>query len=119
MEFALAWPLVLLLLLAAIQIAVYGVEAYSARAAALLGARVGSEAGGGRLPAGAAALHALGPALVGAAAAQWCPVTLGGSGGPPPRTKQTFCFFFWLRAMIAVLTCCSPAKRGLISWPCV
>ncbi|HEX6488375.1 MAG TPA: hypothetical protein VF137_05800 [Candidatus Dormibacteraeota bacterium] len=79
-EFALAWPVILLLVLAAIQIAVYGVEAYTARAAALIGARIGSESGGGSGPAATAALRSLAPALAGASAAAWCP-----SSSAPPR----------------------------------
>ena len=81
-EFALAWPLILLLVLAAIQIAVYGVESYSAREAALAGARVGSERGAGVEAAQQAALRALRPALAGASASAWCPP---GAGGGAPR----------------------------------
>lgn len=80
-EFALAWPVILLLVLAAIQVAVFGVETYTARAAAILGARIGSEAGGGIGPAASAAVRSLAPALAGAGAAQWCP----GSTATAPR----------------------------------
>jgi Flp pilus assembly protein TadG len=72
-EFALAWPIILLLVLAAIQIAVYGVEAYTARAAALTGARVGSERGASAALAEDATLRTLRPALAGATAEAWCP----------------------------------------------
>ncbi len=82
-EFALAWPLILLLVLAAIQIAVYGVEAYSAREAALAGARVGSERGVALDVAQQAAIRALRPALAGATAAAWCPAGAG-TASPPP-----------------------------------
>jgi Flp pilus assembly protein TadG len=80
-EFALAWPIILLLVLAAIQIAVYGVEAYAAREAALSGARVGSERGATTGLAADTALSALRPALAGADAEAWCP----GSAAAQPR----------------------------------
>jgi Flp pilus assembly protein TadG len=80
-EFALAWPIILLLVLASIQIAVYGVEAYTAREAALSGARVGSERGATPSLATDAALRALSPALAGADAVAWCP----GSAAVRPR----------------------------------
>jgi len=82
-EFALAWPIILLLVLAAIQIAVYGVESYSAREAALAGTRVGAERGGTLLLAQQAALRTLRPALAGAAESAWCPPVAG--VGSPPR----------------------------------
>ena len=72
-EFALAWPAVLLIVLVAIQLAVYGVEVYAARDSALIGARVGSEAGSGTAPAESAAIRALGPSLIEASATAWCP----------------------------------------------
>lgn len=72
-EFALAWPVVLLIVLVAIQLAVYGVEVYAARDSALIGARVGSEAGGGPAPAESAAMRALDPSLIEASATAWCP----------------------------------------------
>jgi len=81
-EFALAWPIVLLLVLATVQLAVYGVEAYAARASALVGARVGSEAGGSPATASAAAIQALSPSLVETSAVAWCPPILG-RGAPP------------------------------------
>jgi Flp pilus assembly protein TadG len=82
-EFALAWPIVVLLVLAAVQIAVYGVESYSAREAALAGTRVGAERGATLDVAQQAALRALRPALVGAAENAWCPPVTG--SGTPPR----------------------------------
>ena len=72
-EFALAWPVVLLVVLGAIQLAVYGVEVYAARDSALIGARVGSESGSGSGPAAAAAIEALTPSLMETSAARWCP----------------------------------------------
>lgn len=82
-EFALAWPLIVLLVLAAVQIAVYGVESYTAREAALVGTRVGAERGVTLDVAQAAALRALRPALAGAAESAWCPPATG--PGSPPR----------------------------------
>lgn len=82
-EFALAWPIILLLVLAGIQIAVYGVEAYSARSAALVGARVASERGASLDVAQQAALSALRPALAGASASPWCPPAPDGESPPP------------------------------------
>jgi len=82
-EFALAWPIILLLVLAAIQVAVYGVESYSAREAALAGTRVGAERGATLALAQQAALRTLRPALPGGAESAWCPPVLG--PGSPPR----------------------------------
>lgn len=82
-EFALAWPLILLLVLSAIQVAVYGVESYSAREAALVGARIASERGASLDVAQQAAIRALSPALAGASAAAWCPPAPDGES--PPR----------------------------------
>lgn len=87
-EFAVAWPVVLLLVVVAIQLAVYGVEVYAARASALIGARVGSEAGSDSAAAAGAAIGALRPSLVMADAASWCP---GGSGDPPPGHPVWVC----------------------------
>lgn len=72
-EFALAWPIVLLLVLVAVQLAVYGVEVYAARDSALIGARVGSESGSSAGAAAAATIRALSPSLVETTAVQWCP----------------------------------------------
>src|SRR4029077_6633293 len=52
MEFALAWPIVLLLVLGAVEMAVWGSESASAREAALAGARAGTVAGAGGQAAG-------------------------------------------------------------------
>lgn len=82
-EFALAWPLILLLVLSAIQVAVYGVESYSAREAALVGARIASERGAGLDVAQQAAIRALRPALAGASATPWCPPPPDGESPPP------------------------------------
>lgn len=87
-EFAVAWPVVLLLVLVAIQLAVYGVEVYAARDSALIGARVGSEAGSGADPAATATIRALTPSLIEASAIQWCPPR---GGGPPPNHSVWVC----------------------------
>lgn len=73
MEFALAWPITLLLVLGAVETAVWSAEAFAARSAALAGARAGTVAGGGAAVAAAVALRSLSPNLVGTAASRWCP----------------------------------------------
>ncbi|TAN32095.1 hypothetical protein EPN29_10245 [bacterium] len=73
MEFALAWPVTLLLVLGCVELAVWEAEAFAARSAALAGARAATVAGAGPGAAAAAALYALAPSLVGAAAVIWCP----------------------------------------------
>jgi hypothetical protein len=72
-EFALAWPIALLLVLGCVELAVWGTEAFSARSAAIAGARAGSVAGAPLTVASAVAIRVLDPGLVGAAAASWCP----------------------------------------------
>jgi len=74
MEFALAWPIALLLVLGAVEKAVWGSEVFAVRSAALAGARAGAVAGLG--VAVEVTLHTLSPSLVGVAASVWCP---GGS----------------------------------------
>jgi hypothetical protein len=81
MEFALAWPVALLLVLGAVETTVWGSEVYAARSAALVGARAGAVVGAGTAIAVRVALHTLGPSLVGVAAAAWCP---GDSRKAPP-----------------------------------
>ena len=73
MEFALAWPIVLLLVLGAVQLAIWASESAAARGAALAGARAGTVAGAGSDVAARVTLNALMPAIVGAGAAVWCP----------------------------------------------
>ena len=73
MEFALAWPVALLVVLGSVQTAVWGSEAFAARSAALAGARAGTVSGGTNAIASAVALHSLSPALVGVRATIWCP----------------------------------------------
>jgi hypothetical protein len=74
MEFALAWPVALLLVLGAVETAVWASEAFAARSAALAGARAGSVAGAGPAIAVRVTLSTLAPSLVGVTAAAWCPV---------------------------------------------
>ena len=49
-EFALAWPIALVIVLASVEVAVWAEEAYGARSAALAGARAGSVSGGTSAP---------------------------------------------------------------------
>lgn len=73
MEFALAWPIVLLLVLGAVQIAVWESEAAAAHDAALAGARAGTVAGAGVETAARVAIRAISASLVGVTASVWCP----------------------------------------------
>jgi hypothetical protein len=73
MEFALAWPVAMLLVLGAVETAVWGSEVYAARSAALAGARAGTVAGAGKAAAAEMARRTLSPSLVGVAASVWCP----------------------------------------------
>jgi hypothetical protein len=72
-EFALVWPIALLIVLATVEAAVWSVEAYAARAASLAGARAGSVAGGTSSVAAEVARRTLSSSLVGVEAAAWCP----------------------------------------------
>jgi TadE-like protein len=80
LEFAIAWPVALLLIVGSVQVAVWGSEAFAAKQAALAGARAGIAAGGSVGLARSAALASLRPVLVGVNAGAWCP----SSAGPPP-----------------------------------
>jgi hypothetical protein len=73
MEFALAWPIVLVLVLGAVQLAIWESEAAAAHDAALAGARAGTVAGGGVQVASGVTLRAMSGSLVGVRAAAWCP----------------------------------------------
>jgi hypothetical protein len=73
MEFALAWPIVLLLVLGAVEMAVWESESASAREAALAGARAGSVAGAGVDAAVGVTMRVLSSSLVGVSASIWCP----------------------------------------------
>jgi hypothetical protein len=79
-EFALAWPIALVLVLGSVELAVGGAESFAARSAALAGAHAASVAGSGPDVAVAVTLRVLSPSLVGVAAGAWCP----GQGGRRP-----------------------------------
>ncbi|HEY4887082.1 MAG TPA: TadE/TadG family type IV pilus assembly protein [Candidatus Dormibacteraeota bacterium] len=79
-EFALAWPVALLLALGCVELAVWGAESFAARSAAVAGARAGTVAGSGPQVAAAVTIRVLAPSLVGVRAGAWCP----GQGGQPP-----------------------------------
>jgi hypothetical protein len=79
-EFAVAWPIALLIVFATVQAAVWAAEAYGARAASLAGARAGSASGGTAQAAARVADQALSAALVGVRSSVWCP---GDSARPP------------------------------------
>lgn len=72
-EFALAWPIALLIVFATVEAAVWAAETYAARSASLAGARAGSVAGGTSAVAAAVATQALASDLVGVRPAVWCP----------------------------------------------
>ena len=80
MEFALAWPIVLTLVLGAVQVTVWASENMAARSAALAGARAGSAAGADATAAGEVARRTLSAGLVGGDVDSWCP----GSDSPAP-----------------------------------
>lgn len=81
LEFALAWPVALLLALGCVELAVWGAESFAARSAALAGARAGSVAGSNPRIAALVTIRALSPSLVGVQAGAWCP---GQGGASPP-----------------------------------
>ena len=80
-EFALAWPVALLLVLGSVELAVWVAESFAARSAALAGARAASVAGGSSQVAAGVTIRVLAPSLVGVRVGAWCP---GQSGVAPP-----------------------------------
>jgi len=72
-EFALAWPIALLLALGTVETAVWASETFAARSAALAGARAAAGAGGTPEVAVEVTRHVLSPSLVGVSASAWCP----------------------------------------------
>lgn len=72
-EFAVAWPVALLIVLTTVQAAVWASETYGARAASLAGARAGTVAGGTAEVAAAVTRQALSSVLIGVRPAAWCP----------------------------------------------
>jgi hypothetical protein len=76
-EFALAWPVALLLVLGCVELSVWAAESFAARSAALAGARSASVAGSDSRGAATVAVRVLSPSLVGARATAWCPTERG------------------------------------------
>jgi hypothetical protein len=72
-EFAMAWPVALLLVLGAVETSVWASEVFAARSAALAGARAGAVAGANLAVAAEVTLRTLAPSLVGVAPSAWCP----------------------------------------------
>ena len=72
-EFALAWPVALLLALGTVETAVWASETFAAQSAALAGARAAAAAGGSPEVAIAVTQHVLSPSLVGVSSSAWCP----------------------------------------------
>jgi hypothetical protein len=81
MEFALAWPIVLLIVLGAVEVAIWESEAAAAHDAALAGARAGTVAGSGPDAAAGVTLRLLSASLVGIKPSGWCP--RDGTPAPP------------------------------------
>jgi len=81
LEFALTWPVALLLALGCIELAVWSAESFAARSAALAGARAAAVSGSTSQVAALVTIRALSPSLVGVQAVAWCP---GQGGGAPP-----------------------------------
>jgi Flp pilus assembly protein TadG len=82
-EFALAWPIALLIVFATVEAAVWAAETYGARAASLAGARAGSISGGTSEVAATVTRQSLSPALVGVQPSVWCP-------GLTPRAPEVW-----------------------------
>jgi Flp pilus assembly protein TadG len=95
LEFAIAWPVALLLVAGSVQLALWGSQAYAAKQAALAGARAGSAVGGSASIAGAVALASLEPVLPGTAASTWCPAS-------PARQPQVWVCVTWSAAVVEV-----------------
>jgi hypothetical protein len=85
MEFALAWPVALLLVLGSVETAVWASEAFAARSAALAGARAGAVAGANPDVAVGVTVRTLSPSLVGVSPSAWCP------GDSRPRPTVWVC----------------------------
>jgi len=81
LEFALTWPMALLLTLGCIELAVWSAESFAARSAALAGARAAAVSGSTPRVGALVTIRALSPSLVGVEAVAWCP---GQTGGAPP-----------------------------------
>ena len=80
LEFALVWPVALLMALGCVELSVWGAESFAARSAALAGARAAAVAGASPRIAQIVTMRVLAPSLVGVHAGAWCP----GQVGPAP-----------------------------------
>ena len=110
MEFALAWPVALVLVLGAVETAVWAAESYAARSAALAGAHVGAIAGMPPDRAANVTLRTLSPSLVGVTAAIWCP-------GQPGRAPAVWVCAIDLGPAIQVdVGGSAPALVPIVSW---
>lgn len=78
LEFAIAWPICLLLVAGAIQLSLWSAESQAVRQAALAGARAGTAFGSGADVAAGVTMAALGRSLIGVQPRRWCPLE-GGS----------------------------------------
>ena len=72
-EFALAWPIVLALVLGCVQVAIWATQALEVRVAALAGARAATVDGASSDVATAVALRTLAPGMFGVELGAWCP----------------------------------------------
>jgi Flp pilus assembly protein TadG len=81
LEFALVWPVALLMTLGCVELSVWGAESFAARSAALAGARAASVAGASPQIGEDVTLRVLASSLVGVQAGAWCP---GQAGATPP-----------------------------------
>ena len=72
-EFALTWPLAVLLVTASVEVGVWAAEWSAAHAAAAAGARAASASGASAGTGALVALRSLAPALAGTRAGTWCP----------------------------------------------
>ncbi len=82
MEFALAWPVALLLVLGTVELALWASETFAARSAALAGARAASVAGSNPSAGELVAAQSLGATVFGARVVRSCPA---GPAGPSVR----------------------------------
>jgi Flp pilus assembly protein TadG len=80
LEFALVWPVALLMTLGSVELSVWGAESFAARAAAVAGARAASVAGASPRIAEIVTMRVLAANLVGVKASAWCP----GQSAPTP-----------------------------------
>jgi hypothetical protein len=80
LEFALVWPVALLMTLGSVELSVWGAESFAARSAALAGARAASVDSASPRIAEIVTMRVLAPSLVGVQARAWCP----GQVGPAP-----------------------------------